>query len=66
MALKVYDAVVASVKPGFRTNSVRRKKVEHALAVALEGTDYKASEMYRIVERQTEFDGESIELGMMN
>ena len=66
LALKVYDAVVASVKPGFRTNSVRRKKVEHALAVALEGTDYKASEIYRIVERQTEFDGESIELGMMN
>ena len=66
LALKVYDAVVASVKPGFRTNSVRRKKVEHALAVALEGTDYKASEMYRIVERQTEFDGEAIELGMMN
>ena len=66
LALKVYDAVVASVKPGFRTNSVRRKKVEHALGVALEGTDYKASEMYRIVERQTEFDGESIELGMMN
>ena len=66
LALKVYDAVVASVKPGFRTNSVRRKKVEHALAVALEGTDYNASEMYRIVERQTEFDGESIELGMMN
>ena len=66
LALKVYDSVVASVKPGFRTNSVRRKKVEHALVGALAGTDYKASEIYRIVERQAEFDGESIEFGMVN
>ena len=61
LALKVYDAVVASVKPGFRTNTVRRKKVEHSLVVALAGTDYKASEIYRIVEQQAEFDGESME-----
>lgn len=66
LALRVYDAVVASVKPGFRTNAVRRKKVEHALAIALADTDYKPSEIYRIVERQSEFDGESFELGMMN
>lgn len=66
LALKVYEAVVASVKPGFRTNAVRRKKVEHALVIALAATEYKPSEIYRIVERQSEFDGESFELGMMN
>ena len=63
LALRVYDAVVASVKPGFRTNTVRRKKVEHALAIALAGTDYKSAEIYRIVERQVEFDGESMDVG---
>ena len=63
LALKVYEAVVASVKPGFRTNAVRRKKVEHALAIALVDTDYKPSEIYRIVERQAEFDGESMDVG---
>lgn len=63
LALKVYEAVVASVKPGFRTNAVRRKKVEHALVIALVDTDYKPSEIYRIVERQAEFDGESMDIG---
>ena len=63
LALKVYEAVVASVKPGFRTNAVRRKKVEHALAVTLAGTEYKPTEIYRIVERQSEFDGESMDVG---
>ena len=55
---------MASVKPGFRTNTVRRKKVEHALAIALAGTDYKSAEIYRIVERQAEFDGESMDVGV--
>ncbi len=57
--LKVYAAAVESVKPGFRTNAVRRKKVERALATALAGTAYAAEEVYRIVERQGEFDPES-------
>jgi len=60
LALKVYDAVVGSMKPGFRTNSVRRKKVEHAISLALAGTQFKTSEIYKIVERQAEFDGESM------
>lgn len=63
LALKVYDAVVGSVKPGFRTNAVRRKKVEHALAQALADTEYAAVEIYRIVECQNEFDGESLDMG---
>ena len=63
LALKVYEAVVASVKPGFRTNTVRRKKVEHSIAIALAGTDYKSLDIYRIVERQSEFDGESMDIG---
>ena len=42
---------------------MRRKKVEHALAIALAGTDYKSAEIYRIVERQAEFDGESMDVG---
>ena len=66
LALKVYNAVIESVKPGFRTNTVRRKKVEHALVFALAGTDYNPLEVYRIVERQAEFDGEGVELGMRN
>lgn len=61
LALKVYEAVVASVKPGFRTNEVRRKKVERAITIALDGTDYTPSEIYRIVERQSAFDGESMD-----
>ena len=60
LALKVYNAVIESVKPGFRTNAVRRKKVEHALVFALAGTDYNPLEVYRIVERQAEFDGEGV------
>ena len=63
LAIKVYDAVVSSVKPGFRTNAVRRKKVEHAIAIALDGTEYKTVEIYRIVERQSEFDGEAMDVG---
>ena len=63
LTLKVYDAVVASVKPGFRTNTVRRKKVEHALAFALMETGYNPAEIYRIVERHAEFDGESMDIG---
>ena len=66
LALKVYAAVVESVKPGFRTNTVRRKKVEHALATALTGTAYTTAEIYRIVERQGEFDPESAEFGVMS
>ena len=51
------------MKPGFRTNAVRRKKVEHAIAIALDGTEYKTVEIYRIVERQSEFDGEAMDVG---
>lgn len=61
LALKVYGALVEFVKPGFRTNEVRRKKVERAIEIALNGTDYNPLEIYRIVERQSEFDGESID-----
>ena len=42
---------------------MRRKKVEHALAQALADTEYAAVEIYRIVECQNEFDGESLDMG---
>ena len=61
ITLKVYDAVNESVKPGFRTNTVRRKRVENAIIRALEGTDFNPQEIYKIVERQAEFDGEAME-----
>ena len=64
LTMKVYDAVVSSVKPGFRTNSVRRKKVEHAIAVAISGTGYGSADIYRIVEKQSEFDAEAAAFGM--
>lgn len=58
--LRVFEAAAAAVKPGFRTNAVRRKKVEQAIGRALEGTGYRAGDVYRIVERQAEFDGDSL------
>ena len=45
-----------SAKPGFRTNSIRRKKVENAIASALGNSGFDRADVYRIVERQREFD----------
>lgn len=63
LALKVHEAAASSVKPGFRTNAVRRKRVEHAIAEALEGTGFEVAAIYKIVEHQREFDGESLAAG---
>ena len=59
LALKVYEAVDASAKPGFRRNAIRRKKVERAIEDALQGTDFNPLAVYQIVEHQGEFDSDS-------
>ena len=59
LALKVYEAVEASAKPGFRKNSIRRLKVERAIEDALQGTDFNPLRVYELVERQREFDSDS-------
>ena len=59
LALKVYEAVDANAKPGFRKNAIRRRKVERAIEDALQGTDYNPLSVYELVERQGEFDGDS-------
>lgn len=59
LALKVYGAVDASAKPGFRKNAIRRRKVERAIEDALQGTDFNPLKVYELVERQGEFDGDS-------
>ena len=56
LAIKVWEAVVANAKPGFRTNTMRRRKVEMAIAEALEGSVFKVSDIYGIVEHQGEFE----------
>lgn len=56
LALRVYEAVQDSAKPGFRTNSIRRKKVENAIAAALGESGFDRADVYRIVEHQREFD----------
>jgi hypothetical protein len=57
--LKVYEAVDASAKPGFRRNAIRRKKVERAIEDALQGTDFNPLAVYQVVEHQGEFDSDS-------
>lgn len=59
LALKVFEAVGASAKPGFRRNAIRRKKVEMAIEDALQGTDFNPLAVYQIVEHQSEFDADS-------
>ena len=59
LALKVYEAVDANAKPGFRKNAIRRRKVERAIEDALQGTDYNPLKVYELVERQGEFDSDS-------
>ena len=59
LALKVYDAVDASAKPGFRKNAIRRRKVEMAIEDALQGTDFNPLAVYQVVEHQGEFDSDS-------
>lgn len=56
LAIKVWEAVVANAKPGFRTNTMRRRKVEMAIAEALEGSGFKVADIYGIVEHQGEFE----------
>lgn len=59
LALKVFEAVGASAKPGFRRNAIRRRKVEMAIEDALQGTDFNPLAVYQIVEHQSEFDADS-------
>ena len=59
LALRVFEAVQESAKPGFRTNSMRRKRVEKSIASALGGSGFDRADVYRIVEHQREFDPES-------
>ncbi|MBP5228063.1 MAG: HsdR family type I site-specific deoxyribonuclease, partial [Kiritimatiellae bacterium] len=59
LALKVYEAVETSAKPGFRRNAIRRRKVERAIEDALQGTDFNPLAVYQVVEHQGEFDGDS-------
>ncbi len=59
LALKVFEAVGASAKPGFRRNAIRRRKVEMAIEDALQGTDFNPLAVYQIVEHQGEFDADS-------
>ena len=59
LALKVYGAVDANAKPGFRKNAIRRRKVERAIEDALQGTDFNPLKVYELVERQGEFDSDS-------
>ena len=59
LALKVFEAVGASAKPGFRRNAIRRRKVEMAIEGALQGTDFNPLAVYQIVEHQSEFDADS-------
>ena len=59
LALKVFEAVSASAKPGFRRNAIRRRKVEMAIEDALQGTDFNPLTVYQIVEHQGEFDADS-------
>ncbi|MBQ9430562.1 MAG: DEAD/DEAH box helicase family protein [Kiritimatiellae bacterium] len=59
LALKVYGAVDANAKPGFRKNAIRRRKVERAIEDALQGTDFSPLKVYELVERQSEFDSDS-------
>ena len=59
LALKVFEAVGASAKPGFRRNAIRRRKVEMAIEDALQGTDFNPLTVYQIVEHQGEFDADS-------
>ena len=59
LALKVFEAVGASAKPGFRRNAIRRRKVELAIEDALQGTDFNPRAVYQIVEHQSEFDADS-------
>ena len=59
LALKVFEAVGASAKPGFRRNAIRRRKVELAIEDALQGTDFNPLAVYQIVEHQSEFDADS-------
>jgi type I restriction enzyme R subunit len=59
LALKVYEAVDANAKPGFRRNAIRRRKVERAIEDALQGTDFNPLSVYELVERQGEFDRDS-------
>ena len=56
LAIKVWTAVMENAKPGFRTNTMRRRKVEIAIAAALAGTDYKLQDIYSIIEHQEEFE----------
>lgn len=59
LAIKVFEAVGASAKPGFRRNAIRRRKVEMAIEDALQGTDFNPLAVYQIVEHQSEFDADS-------
>ena len=52
----MWEAVVANAKPGFRTNTMRRRKVEMAIAEALEGSEFMVADIYGIVEHQGEFE----------